>query len=204
MMVVIGLTGPTGAGKSTVRKLLESYGVPGIDADAVYHDLIAPPSACLSELTRIFGDSILAPDGTLDRKALGKKVFSNAQARAMLNAVTHRHVMKEIRRRLADLESAGTPAVVLDAPQLFEAGAEKDCTVVVAVLADSNKRMLRISSRDKLSKEEILARMDAQLEEDFFRSHADYTLENDASPEELAPKVERILQALHIPFTPRA
>ena len=106
-MVVIGLTGPTGAGKSTVRELFASYGIPGIDADSVYRELIAPPSPCLDELTRIFGNSILLPDGSLDRRTLGKKVFSNAGSRAMLNAVSHRYVMKEIRRRLADLEKNG-------------------------------------------------------------------------------------------------
>jgi len=202
-MIVIGLTGPTGAGKSTVRELFASYGVPGIDADAVYHELISPPSACLDELTRIFGKSILLPDGTLDRKTLGKKVFSNEQARAMLNAVSHRHVMEEIRRRIAEWKKKGVAAAVLDAPQLFEAGAEKDCTAVVAVLANRNARFSRVSARDGLSKEEILARMDAQLQEDFFRSNADYVLENNSSPEDLIPSVENILKSLQIPFTPR-
>ncbi len=199
-MVIIGLTGPTGAGKSTVRELFATYGVPGIDADAVYSELIAPPSPCLAELTRIFGTSILLPDGSLDRKALGKKVFSNSQSRAMLNAVTHRYVMQEIRRRLADLEKAGVPAVVLDAPQLFEAGAEKDCTAIVAVLADPDSRLLRVTKRDGRSKEEILLRMEAQLKEDFFRSNADYVLENNGALADLVPGVEHILQALQIPF----
>lgn len=202
-MVVIGLTGPTGAGKSTVRELFASYGVPGIDADSVYRELIAPPSACLDELTRIFGDSILLPDGSLDRKTLGKKVFSNVSSRAMLNAVAHRHVMKEIRRRLADLKKQGVPAAVLDAPQLFEAGAEKDCTAIVAVLANSDFRLSRVSDRDGLSKEEVLARMNAQLKEDFFRSNADYVLENNASPADLVPGVEHILRELKIPFVSR-
>ena len=202
-MVVIGLTGPTGAGKSTVRELFAAYGIPGIDADSVYHELISPPSACLDELTRIFGKSILLPDGSLDRKALGKKVFSNARLRAMLNAVTHRHVMKEIHRRLAALEKEGAPAAVLDAPQLFEANAQKDCDAVVAVLANPDFRLARVSSRDGLSKEEVLARMNAQLEEDFFRSHADFVLENNGFPDDLIPGVERILQELQIPFAPK-
>ena len=202
-MVVIGLTGPTGAGKSTVRELFADYGVPGIDADSVYRNLIAPPSPCLEELTRIFGNSILLPDGTLDRKALGKKVFSNAEARAMLNAVTHRHVMKEIRRRIADLEKQGVAAVVLDAPQLFEAGAQKDCTAIVAVLADPDSRLLRVARRDGLSKEDVLLRMNAQLQEDFFRSNADYVLENNGAPADMVPAIEHILQSLQIPFTSR-
>ena len=202
-MKVIGLTGPTGAGKSTVRELFAAYGIPGIDADSVYHELISPPSACLDELTRIFGKSILLPDGSLDRKALGKKVFSNARLRAMLNAVTHRHVMKEIHRRLAALEKEGAPAAVLDAPQLFEANAQKDCDAVVAVLANPDFRLARVSSRDGLSKEEVLARMNAQLEEDFFRSHADFVLENNGFPDDLIPGVERILQELQIPFAPK-
>ncbi len=203
-MIVIGLTGPTGAGKSTVRELFAAYGIPGIDADAVYGELILPPSRCLDELTRIFGNSILLPDGTLDRGALAKKVFSNADARAMLNAVAHRHIMKEIRHRIKKLENEGAPAVVLDAPQLFEANAQKDCDAIVAVLANPDFRLARISSRDGLSKEDVLARMDAQLQEDFFRANADYILENDSSPEKLVPAVEQILRSLHIPFTPRA
>lgn len=202
-MVVIGLTGPTGAGKSTVRELFASYGIPGIDADSVYRELIAPPSPCLDELTRIFGNSILLPDGSLDRRTLGKKVFSNAQSRAMLNAVSHRYVMKEIRRRLADLEKSGVPAVVLDAPQLFEAGAEKDCNAIVAVLANPDSRLLRVSKRDGLSKEDVLLRMEAQLQEDFFRSRADFVLENNGTPADLVPGIEHVLQTLQIPFTSR-
>lgn len=199
-MLVIGLTGPTGAGKSTVRKLFAAYGIPGIDADAVYRDLITPPSECLEELVRIFGNAILLPDGTLDRKKLAKKVFSNDDARAMLNAVTHRHIMAEIHRRIESLRAEGKPAVILDAPQLFEAGAQKDCDAIVAVLADSDSRLARLSRRDGLTREELLTRMEAQLEEDFFRTHADFILENNAGPADLVPAVESVLQALKIPF----
>ena len=134
-MLVIGLTGPSGAGKSTVSERLAAYGLPIIDADKVYHQLLIPPSPCLDELVRCFGDTILTTAGTLNRRVLGELVFSTPASLEKLNQITHRYVMEEIRKQLDNLRRKNIRAAVLDAPQLFEAGANRDCSVIISVLA---------------------------------------------------------------------
>ena len=195
-MLVIGLTGPTGAGKGTVAKLFASFGVQIIDADAVYHALLVPPSPCLDELTARFGSSILNPDKTLNRPALGAIVFADQGALADLNAITHRYVMEQIRAELAHMRRAQVKVALLDAPQLFEAGADRDCDVVVSVLADEERRLSRITQRDGISPEAARKRMAAQLPDEFFRRNASYIIENNQSPEHLTDAVHAILSEI--------
>ncbi len=197
-MLVIGLTGPSGAGKGEVSALFAHYGLPVIDADAVYHRLLLPPSACLSELAAHFGHGILAPDGTLDRKALGAIVFSDPEALQALNTIAHRYVMEEIVRELEQLRKRGTRAAVLDAPQLFEAGADRLCTAVVSVLAPVNLRLERIMKRDGLDRERALQRIRAQKSDSYFRSHSNYVIENSSAVEQLISPVQRILTEMGV------
>ena len=192
-MLVIGLTGPTGAGKGQVAKLFSQFGLPCIDADKIYHDLLLPPSPCLDELVDHFGASILAENGELDRRALGQIVFYDPDELAVLNEIAHRYVMAEIRRRLEQLRRDNTRAAVIDAPQLFEAGADKDCNVILSVLADYETRIDRIVKRDGIDTSAAEARMSAQKPDVFFRANSDYVIENNDTPEALLPKIRQIL-----------
>lgn len=192
-MLVIGLTGPTGAGKGTVSQLFASYGVAVIDADAVYHSLLVPPSPCLDALVARFGKEILTADGRLDRPTLGRKVFSDREALSDLNEIAHRFVMERIRAMLADLQRDPPIAALIDAPQLFEAGADRDCDVIVSVLADPKLRMQRIQTRDGIDAEMAQKRMAAQKSDAFFREHSTYVIENNTAPDVLKASVRRIL-----------
>ncbi len=193
-MLVIGLTGPSGAGKSTVSRLFASFGLPVLDADEIYHALLIPPSECLNDLTAQFGRQILRGDGTLDRPALGRLVFDHPEALERLNSVSHRHVLREVRRRLRTLRDEGVTAAVLDAPQLFESGADRDCSVIVSVLANAELRVHRILLRDGISREDAMRRIRAQRPDSFFRAHSDYVIENNGNAESLLPQVRRILR----------
>ena len=192
-MLVIGLTGPSGAGKGSVAEIFSAYGLPVINADEVYHQLLLPPSLCLDELTDRFGVGILTESGTIDRRALGAIVFSDPKALEALNTITHHHVMREIRRRLDQLRRDHTRAAVLDAPQLFEAGADRDCNVIVSVIADKMLRLDRIVRRDGIDETAAMKRIEAQKSDAFFRAHSDYVIENNTVPEALLPEVRRIL-----------
>ncbi len=192
-MLVIGLTGPTGAGKGEVAKLFAAYGLPVINADEVYHQLLVPPSSCLQELTQQFGKEILLPDGNLNRRALGEIVFSNPAALEQLNAITHRYVMEETQRQMEQLRRRGITAAVFDAPQLFEAGAHRACGAVVSVLADRAVRLERIIERDGISKEDAMRRILAQKSDDYFKTHSDYVIENNGSIDSLPQQVYHIL-----------
>ena len=197
-MLVIGLTGPTGAGKGAVAAIFEGYGIPVINADRVYHELITPPSSCLRELREAFGKGILLPDGSLDRRTLGGIVFNDPAARERLNAITHRYVMEEVKTRMERFRRDGVPVAVFDAPQLFEAGAQKACTAVISVLADRGLRLERIMVRDNISAEAAMRRILAQKSDEFFRVHSDYIIENNGNVELLAPQIRRILKELGV------
>ena len=172
------IAGVPRAGKSTVSDLLAAHGLPVINADRVYHQLLIPPSPCLDELVRHFGRTILADDGTLNRRALGEIVFSSPAALDNLNTIAHRYVMEEIRLQLDALRRQKLRAAVLDAPQLFEAGANRDCGVIISVLADANLRLERIVARDGIDADLAYRRIAAQKKDEFFRSHSDYIIEN--------------------------
>ena len=193
-MLLIGLTGPSGSGKSTVSELFSSFGVPVLNADAIYHMLLIPPSECLSDLTECFGREILHPDGTLNRAVLAKIAFNDPEELEKLNHITHSHVLRDARRQLKKMRDNGVPAAVFDAPQLFESGADKECNIVVSVLADEGIRLHRILERDGISEEAALQRMRAQKSDLFFRTHSDYIIENNRGTDVLVQKVRQILK----------
>ena len=197
-MLVIGLTGPTGAGKGCVADLFAAFGLPVLNADRIYHTLLIPPSPCLDELADHFGKEVLTEAGTLNRQALAAIVFSNAEELTTLNTITHHYVMAEIRKRLEQLRKDEAIAAVIDAPQLFEAGADRDCNVIVSVLADPTLRIDRIMRRDAIDADTAIKRISAQKSDAFFRAHSDYVIENNESPERLLEPVRRILSEMGV------
>ncbi len=193
-MLVIGLTGPSGGGKGAVSSAFAAHGIPIIDADEIYHSLLIPPSACLNELVYTFGPQILTPAGTLNRPLLREIVFSDEASLAILNRITHAYVMSSIRKKLEDYRREEIRAAVLDAPQLFEAEANKDCNIIVSVLADRETRIERIMLRDGIDRDAAEKRLAAQKSDEFFRTHSDYIIENNDSLQSILPAVQRILK----------
>ena len=174
----IGITGPTGAGKTTALNALVRLGAHVIDADQVYHQLLEGSAPMRAELTARFGPGILDSQGRVDRKALGGVVFADPAALADLNAITHRYVMEELQRQTARAEAQGRPAVAIDAIALIESGAADACDVVVGVLAPKEVRVRRIMAREGISEAYARKRVEAQQGDDFFRAHCGYILEN--------------------------
>ncbi len=200
-MLIIGLTGPSGAGKGTVAALFARYGIPSIDTDAVYHALLVPPSLCLNELVEHFGRDILTSNGTLDRAALAEIVFApgHDDDRHTLNGITHHHITRQISRKLCEYRSQGYPAVLVDAPQLFESGYHQTCDRVLAVLAPREVRLARIMERDGLSEERAAARLNAQLSDEVYRERSDHLIMNDRTPEALESAVLELLTLWEVP-----
>jgi len=185
---VFGLTGQTGAGKSTICDFLRERGFPVIDCDRLARDVTFPGGECLTALSDAFGREILTPEGALDRRALRSIVFSDKAQLQRLNGLIFPFIIREIEHRLQSLEGA----VVLDAPTLFESGADKLCSRVLAVIAGEDVRLGRIMARDGLSREEALARIRSQHDEAFFREHADFLIENNGSIEALSGTLARL------------
>lgn len=201
-MKIIGLTGPSGAGKGTLGACFEACGVPVIDTDRVYHDLLVPPSACLDELVSAFGSHILSSDGTLDRTALAALVFAEgdeaSERHAILNRITHRHVIQKADEMLEQFRRAGKSAAVIDAPLLIEAGMDRDCDIVVAVLADRAVRLERLMARDGKGRDVLLARIEAQPSDAFYRAHADLVIENNGDASALLAAADDVLHRIGV------
>ncbi len=193
-MLMIGLTGPSGAGKGMVAKAFAPYGIPSIDTDKVYHDLLIPPSPCLDELVENFGRGILNPDGSLCRPALSAIVFAQGHEQDLLNlnTITHKYVLAVTRDICKDLESHGYPAVLVDAPLLFESGFDRECDMTLAVLADPDIRLCRIMARDMLSLAQAKARLAAQKPDDFYTSRATHIMYNNGDLSDMAPMVQAL------------
>lgn len=194
---IIGVTGPTGAGKSLLCKEL-SQKLSVIDADEVYHSLLIPPSDCLTALRAAFGDYVFAPDGTLDRGALSAIVFSNEEQLSLLNRTVLDFVLKKIRAMISCLEADGISAVLVDAPTLIESGFHRECDAVISVLASPELRLSRIIARDSLSQEKASSRVLAQKDDNFYRQHSDLVLVNDGSLEPLVRRTVEFLAALGV------
>ena len=181
-MKVIGITGGTGAGKTTALNVLREYGAEVIDCDALYHELLRTSGEMRDEITARFGD--VFTDGTLDRKKLGAVVFGDAAALEELSAITHRHVVRAVRGIVSASRERGLPAVAIDAIALVEAGLTADCDVTVAVTAPAEIRMRRIMRRENISEEYARKRITAQKLDSFYEQNCTYVLVNDFASQE--------------------
>ena len=195
MSKFIGLTGPSGAGKGEVSRLLSELGAYHFDCDKIYHDLLVPPSPCLDELRENFGDEIFLENGELNRKALATIVFSEDGRQTklpILNSITHKYVLKEVQKQVEKLE--GYKAFTVDAPTLFESGFDSQCDVIISVLADKKTRIERIIAREGLDREAAEARINAQPDDSFYSERSDYVIYNNGDLEALEKELKRIAE----------
>jgi len=165
---VVGLTGPTGAGKTTVANTWRLMGILVIDTDALARQVVEPGSSCLNALVTAFSSEILNEDGSLNRAALANKAFATPEGAATLNAITHPAILALTQQKLEEAADQGHTVAVVDAPLLFEAGFDAICHHVVAVTADRETRLARIMARDNLTEEVAKRRMNAQQPDDFY------------------------------------
>lgn len=193
---VAGLTGQTGAGKSSVSRIVRSQGIVVIDCDQVSRDVVAEQKQCLADLALEFGITILNADGTLNRKRLGALAFGNPEKLARLNAIIFPHIRRDIRLRIEALALRGEKLVMLDAPTLFESGADADCDYIVSVIAPQDLRLNRIVIRDHLTDDEARRRMASQQDDAFYAARSDFVIVNDGDPQDLHLRTLEMLEAL--------
>ena len=176
-MFIVGITGGTGAGKTTALDVLKEMGALIIDCDAVYHDLTANSKEMLAEIDARFPGVIV--DGTLQRKELGKIVFGDFDALQDLNNITHRYVKLEVKRLIDDWEREGGKLAAIDAIALNESGLGKMCNFTVAVTAPAEIRAKRIMAREGIDFEYAMKRIRAQKNDIYFIEENTYSLVND-------------------------
>lgn len=179
---IIGITGGSGCGKTTLLNIIREKGGLILDCDAIYHELLKTDKAMLSAIDARFPG--VMEDGVLNRKKLGSIVFADAQALLDLNTITHKAVKEEVLRRL----ESGPKLAAIDAIALFEGGLAELCHVTVAVTAPVEDRVARLMKRDGISEDYARSRIAAQHEEDWFREKCGYILENNSNLDAFATK----------------
>ena len=182
-VMIVGLTGQTGAGKSTVSTAFAENGFAVINADAIARLVMDKGTKCLAEVQDVFGNSVIREDGALNRKALAAIVFSDKKRLEMLNSITYPYITREILRQIRNLSSNGDKLILLDAPTLLESRADDFCDLVISVVSDAEIRERRIIERDNLTSAEAQRRMSSQLDEEFFKKHSDFIINNNQSLE---------------------
>lgn len=194
MKYIIGVTGPTGSGKSYLSEVAAQKGIYCINCDKSARNAAYKGSPLVKDLCKVFGEDILTPDGELDRAALAQKAFKNQKSTQLLNRVSLPHIVKFVR---AEIESADEDSVVLlDAPTLFESGLDAICNQTVAVLSDLNLRKERIIERDSLNNERADMRIAAGKNEDFYTERAGMVIYNNSNLETFHQNCETILNKI--------
>lgn len=182
----VGLTGPTGAGKSYVCEIFRQKGFKIIDCDKIAHELTAKNAPILAELANEFGEDVVK-NGELDRKLLASRAFDTKEHTKKLNSILHPAIAEKCKEEAQDL-------TVLDASQLFEANMQNDCYKVIGVLADEDVRIKRIIARDNITEQQAKLRMSAQFDNDYFIDNCDYIIYNNG--ENIAAQTDNILEVI--------
>lgn len=195
--MVLGLTGQTGAGKSTVCDMMRKEpGICIVDADRIAREVVSCGTDCLAEIVLQFSITVLNEDGTLNRKRLAAEVFHDREKLRQLNKITFPHIVAAMKQRIREAEQEGASVIVLDAPALFESRSDSLCDRVLAVIADPQVRKERIKARDGLTEEEALARMNSQHSDEFYTSRSHYIIRNEGDPAALRLQVAELLNDL--------
>lgn len=192
-MLIFGITGGSGTGKTTVSDIFRENGVTVIDADKSARNVVQKSSNCLDELCSFFGDDILLDDGTLDRKKLGEIVFSDEKKLAKLNEITHKYIKDDIVRQI---EECKTPLAAIDGAVIIGSCIEPLCKFIVSVTSSTNTRIERIMLRDGISEESAKKRLASQPAEDFYKEHSKYVIHNDENLGSLTLRTKQVLEKI--------
>ena len=193
----IGLTGGIGSGKSTVARRFAELGATVYSADEVARRALEPGEPCYQRVISEFGESILVADGTINRNALAKIVFSDERKRIILNEIVHPYVIDELFSRAeADLSNKSGAIALFDVPLLFESGLDERMDRTIVVTCSEEERIRRIVARDLVSPEHALSRIRAQMPEEERRQRADYVLDNNGSLDELIDQVDALFELI--------
>lgn len=192
---VIGLTGMSGAGKSTACLSFKAAGFDIIDCDGICREIVKKGRPCLKEIVASFGETVLTEEGELNRPEMARAIFGNADKRLLLNGIMYPYVSYIVIKRILETKNSNG-FTVLDAPTLFESGINDVCDYVVSVVAKKETLISRITDRDGISGEEAENRLRSQQLARFYRERSDYVIENDGSSLDFYNLTEKTINAI--------
>lgn len=192
---IFGITGGSGAGKSTVSNIFRELGVFVSDADKAAREIVRKGTECLGEIQKCFGDAIIQENGELNRRALGEIVFSDKSKLELLNSITHRYIKEYIKK---EIEGAKNEICAVDGAVIIGSPVMELCSELVVVTANRETRIKRIMQRDNIERDYAADRINSQNDDKFYLSHADYVIENNDDESELGAKIERIYNKIKI------
>ncbi|MBZ5495058.1 MAG: dephospho-CoA kinase [Acidobacteriia bacterium] len=196
-MLQVGLTGNIASGKSHASSVFAELGAHVIDADVIAHELFSPGTATYAKVVQAFGNRILAPDGTINRKVLGDIVFRQTEQRLLLNALVHPDVLTEVMRRTFELENKGFDGIVIvDAALMVESGFYKMQDRLIVVTCDPALQLARVMNRCGVSAEDARLRITAQMPVAEKLRLADYTIDTSGTYASTREQIERIYREL--------
>ena len=197
-MRLIGLTGGIASGKSTVSRLLKERGATLIDADQLAREVVQPGQPALAEIAARF-PGVVGPDGALDRKKLGERIFADENERKALNAITHPRIQARVLELSQQYAEQGVPLVIYDAPLLFENRLDELLEGSILVAAPVEVQVARLCARDGLTPEQARARIASQMPLEEKRQRATWVIENAGSLLDLETQVDRLWASLSAP-----
>lgn len=195
-MPIIGITGPTGAGKTSLLRQVEKLDGAVIDCDAIYHELLNTNKDLQAALENQF-DPLRDENGCIDRKKLGSIVFGNSEQLQILNSIAWKFIIARIKTLVQEYQEAGQELIAIDAIVLLESPLKDLCQVTVAVIAPPEERVRRIMAREGISEEYAWARVKAQKPNEYFTQNCDWVLVSDSkTAKKFAQKAQRFLKEL--------
>lgn len=194
-MIIVGLTGQSGSGKTTVCNTFEKSGFAIINADIVAREVMSKGSRCLEETVDVFGN-ILSDDGTLDRKKLAGIVFTDSNKLRIYENIIFPYIISSIKEKIDVYKKESYDYILLDAPTLFESKADSLCDIIVSVIADRNIRIERILKRDSITLSEAESRLNSQKNDDFYIEKSDYVIKNNGSLSELENNTMNVVNSI--------
>lgn len=188
---IIGLTGQSGSGKSTVSEYFKKRNITVINADKLVREIYNANSPCVKTIAATFGDDVLDKNGEIIRPMLAQRAFASKEATEKLNSIVHPFVTYEFLKQVNRALKNGEKYVLYDAPQLFESNADLICDVIISVIADKEVRLKRICARDNIDYNSAELRINAQFDEEFFRQNSDFIIDNNSDIEFLEKQAQR-------------
>ncbi|MDW7749035.1 dephospho-CoA kinase [Halomonas sp.] len=190
--MIIGVTGGIASGKSTVARAFAARGIPWVDADEVAREVVAPGEPALAEIVEHFGREVLAPDGSLIRRALREIVFADGEARRQLERITHPRIRQRLEAHLERLQAQGAPYVLLVSPLLFESGQDAMVDRCLVIDVPEATQIARTAARDGVDKAQARAIVAAQMSRTERLARADDVIDNSADEAGLAAQVAEL------------